>query len=73
MIDLTPVTMTRSINKAAVVIKPEHAEALATARELQEWLAKKGIEVLGEPQPADAARDDISDADLIVVLGATEQ
>ncbi|MFN6962251.1 MAG: NAD(+)/NADH kinase [Pyrinomonadaceae bacterium] len=71
------------IKTVGVVVKPDHEEAWRTACELSEWLAGRGVEVVGE-QPyasrfehgADAcdieierAEEFASRCDLIVVLG----
>ena len=68
-----------AINSVAIVVKPDHPEALRTANELAEWLQARGIRVTGEPYAdphslvadADAvpSTDERFDADLIVVLG----
>ena len=63
---------TKQIRSVGIVVKPHHAEAMATAIELSAWLAVNGIEQIGEPHSASDARHEptlISDADLIVVLG----
>ena len=63
---------TKQIRSVGIVVKPNHAEAMATAVELGSWLAAHGIEQRGEPYTASDARHEptlISDADLIVVLG----
>lgn len=63
---------TKKIRSVAIVVKPNHAEAMATAVELGGWLADHGIEQIGEPISASDARREptvISNADLIVVLG----
>lgn len=68
----------RNISKVGIVVKPGHDEALRTAGELAEWLAGRGIELVGKPYcPAEAIQenaDTVSEslcatADLIVVLG----
>jgi len=62
----------KQINSVGIVVKPSHAEALATAEGLSAWLEKRGIAQSGEPiSAADINPDnDLStDADLIVVLG----
>lgn len=56
------------IKSAAIVIKPGHAEAEATARELTQWFAARGIEQAGT-FPADDAAANLSACDLVVVLG----
>jgi len=63
---------TKQIRSVAIVVKPNHAEAMATAAELRAWLGAHGIEQIGETHSASDARREpvlISDADLIVVLG----
>ena len=70
------------IKCVGVVVKPNHKEAWATACELSEWLAERGIDLIGKPheeaERAFAGKCDIdpvetekfqSEADLIVVLG----
>jgi len=61
----------RKINSVGIVVKPGHAEALATAAEVTAWLATHNIAQAGEPVSAMADADDhtLSAADLIVVLG----
>ena len=62
----------REIRSVAIVVKPHHAEAMATADELSAWLKTNGIEQSGEPHSASDSRREptlVSDADLIVVLG----
>ena len=72
----------REIKTAGIVVKPNHAEAWATACELSEWLEKRGVKLLGKPyseaakptgetceiETVDTARF-AAEADLIVVLG----
>ena len=63
---------TKQIRSVAVVVKPNHSEAMATAVELGAWLDARGIEQIGEPHSASDARREptvIAGADLIVVLG----
>ena len=61
----------RKINSVGIVVKPGHAEALATAGEVTAWLATHDIAQAGEPVSAMAEADDhtLAAADLIVVLG----
>lgn len=62
----------RKVNSVGIVVKPGHAEALATAAEISDWLEERNIARSGEPLSAMAdAGDDAAalDADLIVVLG----
>ena len=62
----------KKINSVGIVVKPHHAEALATAAELSAWLKTKGIEQIGEPLSAGQTGDENNaslSADLIVVLG----
>ena len=56
------------IKTAAIVIKPDHAEAKATAQELSIWFSERGIELLGT-FTADHAKADLSGVGLVVVLG----
>ena len=65
------------IKTVGVVVKPHHKEAWQTACELSEWLAARGIDLVGKPHAeteicnieiADT-EDFKSDVDLIVVLG----
>ena len=58
----------KQIKTVGIVVKPNHAEALATAAELSVWLKTKGIEQIGEPTPAGENESSLS-ADLVVVLG----
>ena len=63
---------TKDIRSVGIVVKPNHAEALATADELSAWLRSKGIQQIGEPRVAGSAQNGHEkplDADLIVVLG----
>ncbi len=62
----------KKINSVGIVVKPNHAEALATAAELSAWLKMKGIAQIGEPLSAGDSPDGYEtslNADLIVVLG----
>jgi NAD+ kinase len=72
----------QDIRSVGIVIKPNHAEALATASELTEWLENRGVRVIGRPyseaespgtEPGEAGSAEAdrlgADADLIVVLG----
>jgi NAD+ kinase len=62
----------RAIRSVGVVVKPGHAEAMATAAELSGWLADRGILSVGDPVAAGSTPAEGSgfhDADLIVVLG----
>lgn len=62
----------RHIRSVGIVVKPNHAEASATASEISAWLATRGIAMVGEPIPADAIKPENEltlDADLIIVLG----
>jgi NAD+ kinase len=65
-------TAVREINSVGIVVKPNHAEAMATAAELSAWLAQRGMRQSGEPLCADqitASHMPEMDADLVVVLG----
>ena len=61
----------RTIKSVGIVVKPGHAEAMATAAEISDWLGKRGIAQSGEPLSAmsDAGDAAALNADLIVVLG----
>lgn len=62
----------KKIGSVGIVIKPDHAEAKATAIELASWLDANGLEQVCETIPADeitAENQKRIDADLIVVLG----
>ncbi len=62
----------KDIKSVSIVVKPNHAEALATADELSAWLKSKGIKQIGEPCSAASAQNGHKkplNADLIVVLG----
>jgi len=72
----------REIKCVGVVVKPNHAEAWATACELSAWLEKRGISLIGKPPlevkdfDPEKCRIKIvetekfqNEADLIVVLG----
>ena len=65
----------QEIKCVGVVVKPNHNEAWETARKLSDWLAKRGIDLIGKPhaetkvcniETAEAFKTDV---DLIVVLG----
>lgn len=56
------------IETAAIVIKPGHAEAKATAQELSSWFSARDIKLVGT-FPADHAEADLSGCGLVVVLG----
>lgn len=56
------------IETAAIVIKPGHAEAKATALELSSWFSARDIKLVGT-FPADHAEADLSGCGLVVVLG----
>ncbi|MDQ3178957.1 MAG: NAD(+)/NADH kinase [Acidobacteriota bacterium] len=65
----------QEIKCVGVVVKPNHKEAWETARKLSDWLAKRGIDLIGKPhaetkvcniETAEAFKTDV---DLIVVLG----
>ena len=67
----------QEINCVGVVVKPNHKEAWETACKLSDWLAQRGIELIGKPhaenkvykiQTADP-EEFKKDVDLIVVLG----
>lgn len=63
---------TKQIRSVGIVVKPNHAEAMATAVELGRWLTEHGIHQIDEPYTASDSRHEptlIADADLIVVLG----
>lgn len=67
-----PKMVDRRIKSVAVVVKPGHAEALATAHEMSKWLERNGLESAGEPIAADENRANPGlriDADMVVVLG----
>src|SRR6476661_4618899 len=60
------------IRSVAIVVKPDHAEAAATAAELTAWLEKRGIQRACEPVSSGTIHGEATpnvDADLIVVLG----
>jgi NAD+ kinase len=67
----------KEIKCVGVVVKPNHAEAWATACELPAWFKKRGIKFIGEPrQEAEVCDFETievekfkKDVDLIVVLG----
>jgi NAD+ kinase len=63
---------TKQIATVGIVVKPNNAEALKTARDLSKWLVKRNIAVVGEPFTDiedKRRRKALRDADLIVVLG----
>ncbi len=69
--------LNKEIKCVGIVVKPNFAEAVATAHELSAWLHERGIELIGEPREEAEVCDFESieiekfknDADLIVVLG----
>lgn len=63
--------MAGPIQKVAIVVKPDHAEAVSTAASLSEWLTARGIGLPNGPVAAGdpAGRAVIEGSDLIVVLG----
>ena len=64
--------VSKQIKKVGIVVKPNHAEAMATAAELSAWLKSREIAQTGSPISAGEIRVDkvvSCDADLIVVLG----
>lgn len=63
---------TKKIRSVAIVVKPDHEEAFATARELSDWLGRHDIKLVAEPYIAnESSRNQtaVPTADLIVVLG----
>ena len=62
----------KRITSVGIVVKPNNADAEATAQELSAWLRERKIELVGETifagKELDGARKTI-DADMIVVLG----
>ena len=69
--------MANEIKCVGVVVKPNHQEAWVTACALSEWLAARGIDVIGKPRAETeicdietAENDEFkTEVDLIVVLG----
>ena len=64
--------VSKEIKSVGIVVKPDHAEALATAADLSAWLKTNGIEQIGEPLSAGDRRvehESSLKADLVVVLG----
>lgn len=59
----------KRIQSVCIVVKPNHAEAWATALELSDWLKARRIEQIGEPFTESNGQNFRTDADLIVVLG----
>lgn len=66
----------KELKSVAIIVKPDNAEAWRTATELSEWLAGRGIDVIGKRVSDTAAGETDTDnvreltaADLIVVLG----
>ncbi len=60
------------IKSVGIVVKPDHAEARATAAELTRWLKAQGITEVREPVSAGESRPvnrRTLDVDLVVVLG----
>lgn len=63
---------TKKIRSVAIVVKPDHEEAFATAGELSDWLGRHEIKLVGEPYIANESsrkQTAVPSADLIVVLG----
>lgn len=56
----------KTLRSVGIVVKPNHAEARATAAELSDWFEAKGIKLVGEPVEAGGT---VASSDLIVVLG----
>ena len=64
--------VSKQINSVGIVVKPGHAEAMATAAELSAWLKSHGIGQTAAPVSSDEIRPENAlsmSADLIVVLG----
>ena len=64
--------VSKEIKSVGIVVKPDHAEALATAADLSAWLKTRGIKQIGEPLSAGDRRvehESSLKADLVVVLG----
>lgn len=64
--------VSKQIKSIGIVVKPGHAEALATASELSLWLKEHGIDQTGDPVSASESNGEshhLLNADLIVVLG----
>jgi NAD+ kinase len=64
--------VSKKINIVGIVVKPDHAEARATAAELSAWLKANGLDLSCEPMSAgeiSAGGTPTMKADLIVVLG----
>lgn len=60
------------ITKAAIIVKPDEIEPMATATELTDWLADRGITLVTPPIEAgrdDSRADAIADAHIVIVLG----
>jgi NAD+ kinase len=65
------------IKTVGVVVKPNHKEAWQTACELSDWLATRGIDLIGKPRAeteichieSAEAEEFKTDVDLVVVLG----
>ena len=63
---------TKKIRSVAIVVKPDHEEAFATAGELSAWLGQHKITLVGKPYIANESSRSftaVPTADLIVVLG----
>jgi NAD+ kinase len=62
-----------SIQRVGVVVKPNHEEAWQTARNLGDWLEKRGLSFIGKTFPQGTEEDDSQEfnghVDLVVVLG----
>jgi len=62
----------KPVKSVAIIVKPHHDEARATAEQLSVWLRDRNLKQVGDTLSASDARREptvISDADLIVVLG----
>jgi len=62
----------KPVKSVAIIVKPHHDEARATAEQLSAWLSDRKLKQVGDTLSASDARREptvISDADLIVVLG----
>ena len=62
----------KPVKSVAIIVKPHHDEARATAEQLSVWLRDRNLKQVGDTLSASDARREptvISDADLVVVLG----
>lgn len=58
-----------AITNVGIVVKPDHAEALATAGEISAWLAGHNVKTSGPVSAIDGEEAELAGAQMVVVLG----